>query len=168
MRVATVEDARSIASVHVSSWEFAYSEILPEEVIRSHTIESRASFWSSYINDVDTWPVYVMEDGRDVIGFASVIPTRDEDLDESDVSELAAIYLERTACRSGNGAELLQYCCREALIRNRKSMVVWLLDNNMAALKFYRKHGFVRDGFSKYEERLNVQEIRMQLEIQIG
>jgi ribosomal protein S18 acetylase RimI-like enzyme len=44
-------------------------------------------------------------------------------------------------------------------------MVLWVLERNEHALKFYQKHGFVRDGASKYDARLGANEIRLQVTI---
>lgn len=165
VRRAIPEDANAIATVHMSSWQFAYAGLLPEVVIRSQSLPDRAAFWREFVANPDNWPVFLLEDSCDIVGFSSPIPARDDDVDRLTVSELAAIYLDESASGKGLGAALLRNCWDESRSRGCTSMVLWVLESNSRALSFYRKHGFVADGESKYEEQSAANEIRMRVDI---
>lgn len=44
-------------------------------------------------------------------------------------------------------------------------MILWVLDTNCRTLSFYTKHGLVADGVSRYDDRLQANEIRMRFSI---
>ena len=165
IRTAIPEDAKAIAGVHVAGWQWAYVGLLPEPLLRAQSVPDRASFWRSYITDPTNWPVFVAADGEDIVGFASAIAARDGDLDDSKVSELAAIYMLEGATGEGLGKALLERCWKESRDRSRDSMVLWVLAENDRARRFYSRHGFEADGTSKHEERLGTNEIRMSASI---
>jgi len=142
IRQADPEDAYAIASVHVVGWQYAYKGLLPEEICQKQSIKVRASWWRQFTSDRTNWPLFVADDASGIEGFASVIPARDEDVDSSKVSELAAIYLPEAASRKGLGSLLLKRCQAEARSRGCRSMLLWVLDENERAIQFYRKHGF--------------------------
>jgi len=153
IRTAITEDAIEIANVHVAAWQYAYKGLLSEAELLSQSVSKRAEFWRLFISDPSTWPVFVLQ-GQRVEGFASAIPARDEDLLATATSELAAIYLSES-----------KRCMEEAVFRRHTSMVLWVLEQNKRAVKFYKANGFVADGASKYEQRLARNEIRMWLEL---
>jgi len=160
VRNAVVNDAGQIARVHVAAWRYAYAGLMPDSVLRSQSESRREVFWRGYISEKHNWPVFVLDCER-IEGFASVIPARDKDVDSSLFSELAAIYLSEPASGKALGAQLLSYCMNEARAQNRQSMVLWVLDNNERAIRFYSKHGFIPDGESKYDRHIEANEIRM-------
>jgi len=164
VRRAVEEDALAIANVHVLAWQYAYKEILPAAILNSQSVLKRADFWSSYISDSSNWPVFVLE-GKQVEGFASVIPARGDDVDPKQVSELAAIYISEKASGQQLGMQLLSSCLAESRSRERDSMILWVLEKNEKALRFYKKHGFSADGESIYDERLEANEIRLRADI---
>ncbi|ASJ73091.1 GNAT family N-acetyltransferase [Granulosicoccus antarcticus] len=165
VRRAKPADANAIASVHFLSWRYEYAGLLPESVIRSQSLPDITVFWRDFVSEPNNWPVFVLEEDRHVVGFSSVIPARDDDVDELKVSELAAIYLKESSRDKGLGASLLQSCLDESCARGCMSMVLWVLDGNRQALGFYRKHGFVVDGDSRCEEPFAVHETRMRVDI---
>jgi len=165
VRLAVSEDAVAIAQVHVSGWQYAYAGLLPDTVIQSQSVSDRADYWRKFISNPINWPVFLLTENDVVTGFASAIPARDPDVSSTLVSELAAIYLDNTTSGRGLGADLLTSCLNVSRNHGCTSMILWVLDGNSRALSFYHKHGFVEDGASKYEERLEANEIRMRLEI---
>lgn len=163
IRCAVPEDAPGIATVHVSSWQFAYSGFLSESVIQSYTVSKREKYWRRFIADSKNWTVFLLDSNSGVKGVASVIAARDDELHQTATSELAALYLDRSVCGKGVGFEMLRHCWGEARTRKYTTMVLWVLECNERALRFYRKHGFERDGAKKYHARLELKEIRLRV-----
>ncbi len=115
IRRAISRDANAIAAVHFSCWQYEYAGLLPEAVIRSQSLPDITRFWRGFISNPNNWPVFLLEDDCDVVGFSSVITARDDDVDRLMVSELAAIYLKESARGKGLGTSLLLDCFDESL-----------------------------------------------------
>ena len=99
IRRATAADARSIASVHVRSWQGAYPGLIPQPYLDALRPEQRLGMWEETLAG-SSWPrqgVLVVEGsdrslesprdlgpgpgGEAVVGFASFGPTRDDGAD---------------------------------------------------------------------------------------
>lgn len=53
IRNAVVDDADTIAKVHVDTWRSAYQSLVPSEVLDSLSYEQRSEYWSSIISRED-------------------------------------------------------------------------------------------------------------------
>lgn len=51
IRRATPEDASGIAAVHVYSWQAAYRGVVPDDFLRSLSIEDRETVWRESLED---------------------------------------------------------------------------------------------------------------------
>ena len=101
-----------------------------------------------------------------VVGFCSLIPTRDTDA-ESATGEVAALFVSPERWRSGVGQALLGACIEAARLRRYRAVTLWVMTANVAARRFYEKLGFVLDGASKVEERgsYSLTEVRYRLDL---
>ena len=52
IRLATLEDAKGIAQVHVQSWKETYTDIMFDVVIISKSIEDRKNLWEVVLKDI--------------------------------------------------------------------------------------------------------------------
>jgi GNAT superfamily N-acetyltransferase len=94
----------------------------------------------------------VLQDGDDVIGFAHVSPARDDDVPAT-TGELTAIYVTRSAWGRGGGGLLMgaaQDRMREAGFGDA---VLWVLEGNERARRFYEHQGWSADGIRKTDDR---------------
>jgi GNAT superfamily N-acetyltransferase len=142
VRVAQVADARAIALVHVRSWQAAYRGLLPQGYLDGLDPGQRSGRWELALGEAD-WPrqgVLVAEQAGKVVGFARICPARDDDQDPATVGELGAIYLLPRAWGAGLGRELI------------RQAVLWVLDTNERARRFYAADGWRPDGAVKQEE----------------
>ncbi len=98
------------------------------------------------------WSTFVAERAGEVIGFASVGPSRDE----RGVGEVYAIYVDPDSWSTGAGRALMARA--EEVLRDRYSQgTLWVLEDNPLARRFYEIAGWVPDGAHKTEERWGVQ-----------
>lgn len=51
IRSATLDDAAGIAEVHVASWRWAYTGLLPQAAIDQRTFERRLAHWSRVLTE---------------------------------------------------------------------------------------------------------------------
>lgn len=145
IRPATPEDAEATARIHVSSWAAAYT-------LGGPSYEQRLDLHRR------SPPSFVAEvDGR-IAGFVGVGASRDPDAD----GELYVIYVDPAHWRTGIGRELIR--AGEARMRELgyHRVVLWVLDENPRARRFYEAAGWQVDGFRRPIEFLGqkVPEVR--------
>lgn len=150
IRPATAADADSIARVHIASWREAYSGVVAEEHLDRLGTAERAREWRAVLADLGRGTtVWVAQEGEDILGFASLGPSRDEDADRTTL-EIYTIYLEPSAWGRGVARELMRTVL--AAVPETATVTLWALDANERARHFYRRHGFAADGVERLEE----------------
>ncbi|MEU0880828.1 GNAT family N-acetyltransferase [Lentzea sp. NPDC005914] len=150
VRLAVVSDAPAVALVHVRSWQAAYRGKMPDEMLDNLSVADRESMWERAIPRGGVW---VALDGDEIVGFACVGPAREVE----GAFELYAIYFLPSAWGSGLAEPLAL-----AALGDAPDTVVWVLEDNPRARRFYERLGFVVDGTKREEEfgSAVVQEIR--------
>ena len=88
----------------------------------------------------------------DVMGFAQVVPTHDDDNDPEHVAELTLLYLAPAAWRPGGGALLLDAATGAMAAAGFGSATLWALDTNARARGFCERHGWRLDGAAKLHD----------------
>jgi GNAT superfamily N-acetyltransferase len=149
VRVATLDDADAIAEVHVASWRGAYAGLLPASILDALSVERRAVGWREQLVAAEqtTW---VALDSGTVVGFASVGPGRDVDAER--LGELYAIYVAPPGWGRAVGHALHQAAVTELGLTYDEA-VLWVLDGNARARRFYERQGWSPDGAVKQEQR---------------
>jgi ribosomal protein S18 acetylase RimI-like enzyme len=150
IRPAIPADADAIAEVHVATWQVGYRGQIPDVVLDALDVSSRAVFWREVLSASHN--VFVAEVGSVIAGFCSLIPSRDDDADNSAVAEIAALYLLPQHWRRGGGRRLCLSAFEAAIRAGFSSVTLWVLSTNCVAIRFYESLGFQRDGAVKSEE----------------
>jgi GNAT superfamily N-acetyltransferase len=166
VRAATVADASRIAEIHVATWREAYRGLIPDSILVGLDVGRRTSFWQRMIA-VGRDPVLVAEAGGSVVGFCSLIPTRDEDDDPAKVGEIAAIYVLPNEWRKGFGRRLCEAAVANARKRGWALVTLWVLETNAAGRRFYEAFGFRGDGATKVD-RSTVGEPLVEVRYRLG
>lgn len=145
IRTATPADADRIAAVHVTSWRAAYRGVVAEEYLAGIDVERRAELWRQTLSGAANpgTRAWVAEEGDELLGFASLRPSRDEDADRTTM-EIDTIYLEPDAWGRGIARELLRTVLAAAPAG--AAVTLWVPAANERARHFYRRHGFAPDG----------------------
>jgi GNAT superfamily N-acetyltransferase len=110
----------------------------------------------------DGTPVWVAEEGGRIVGFASIGDSRDTGGEGE--GELLSIYVLPEAWGSGAGAGLMAVA-RDALRARYPTSVLWVLEDNPRARRFYEREGWRTDGERRADEVLGiaVAEVRYRL-----
>jgi ribosomal protein S18 acetylase RimI-like enzyme len=106
---------------------------------------------------------WVAADGIDIVGFATVGRDRDGN---PNTGELYSIYLLPSHWDAGVGRALLNEAVSSMDSQNYASAVLWVLDNNARARRFYEKAGWSADGGTKLDDRVGgvvLNEVRYRL-----
>ncbi|GAB2937174.1 GNAT family N-acetyltransferase [Nonomuraea fastidiosa] len=151
VRRAVAADVERIAEVHVLTWKGAYQGLLPQPLLDRFQPAQRVPQWERIIERT-AWPrqgTLVAEDEGDLIGFADLCPTRDDDRDPAKVGELAAIYVLPAAWKRGAGRGLMTEAMRTLREAGYSSATLWVLEGNDRAIRFYERMGWRPDGTVK-------------------
>lgn len=163
VRQARDEDVRSIAEIHVRSWQAAYRGILPDELLNGLSVSERETSWRALLSARDgLWLTLVAECDGGFAGFCSVAtPSRDEEATER-TAEIGALYVDPSHWHRGAGSAMLLAALGELSTRGYRDVILWVLPKNHAALTFYERFGFeAEEGAKKREERSGRPVIRL-------
>ncbi|MBK9035228.1 MAG: GNAT family N-acetyltransferase [Myxococcales bacterium] len=149
VREARPDDADAIARVHVASWHAAYQTLIPADRLAAFTVRVRAAAWR---HNLETGSVRaaVFEDPGGVRGFSAVGPSRDL----IGWGEIWALYVDPSMWGRGVGSALFADALTALTERRFDQVLLWVLEGNERALRFYQGGGFVLDGTRKVESGL--------------
>lgn len=139
VRQAKVDDALEIARVQTTSWQSSYRGILPDSILDTMDVGRRASMRREILLDGSALNLVAYDvTHKDLVGFCNAAVSR---RGGPTVGELYEIYIVDYAKRYGLGRELLESAldwCRE---NEMTQMIVWVLENNAHARRFYAAMG---------------------------
>lgn len=142
IRDAQVGDALGIATVHVRSWQTTYPGIMPDELLKSLSIEKRTAGWERGLqNPIDGGFTLVAEEDGQIIGFAGGGPGRDGDPEYP--GELYAVYLLKEHQGRGLGRTLFLEVVRRLRAQGYQKMLLWVAKENRPSVAFYQHMGGV-------------------------
>jgi GNAT superfamily N-acetyltransferase len=139
IRKATQSDAAAIARAQLDSWHSSYRGILPDAVLEQLDIARWIDSRRRIADDRGMLQLvaYDLTHG-DVVGFCDAGPAR---RGAAMAGEIYALYLVQHAKRHGLGSELLDHAISWLRAHDRRSMIIWVLENNHHARKFYEARG---------------------------
>lgn len=143
VRVARLDDAPTIADVHIRAWRETFPHMLSARTLAELDHAEHTQMWMDHLkNPASTTHVGEM-DGV-VVGFALAGQAYE---DAPHDLELKMLYVLEQAKGTGLGQRLL-----DAAIADRPA-TLWVAVKNPRARAFYAKNGFVPDGVEKTIER---------------
>ena len=139
LRQATSEDAEAVVLMHTLAHEECYPHLLSKAFFaaRRQAIPERVARRRDHL-DVQDPRILALDANNEVVGFADAGPGRDENGPVP--LELYSIYLLARAQGTGLGANLMGAAIGES------PAYLWVLEDNLRAQAFYRRHGFQPDG----------------------
>jgi ribosomal protein S18 acetylase RimI-like enzyme len=151
IRPGTADDAEGVARVQVETWQVAYAHALPQDRLQALSVDQRVEQWRR-------WPPIVAEIDGEIAGFVSVGGARDDDAD----GELYAIYVHPDYWSTGTGRALMEAGEAELRRLGHRDVVLWVLDDNPRARRFYELAGWSADGNARVVEMFgfDVSEVR--------
>lgn len=132
IRKAAEADVRQIAEILVEDWKRAYRGIMDSAFLDAMSVEQR------YPIEIRRYQKYtVAADGQEILGYAWNEMNGDETAD----CEIVALYVRYDRRNSGIGRMLFQNAMDSFRAAGRKSMIVWCLQENHEARRFYERMG---------------------------
>jgi ribosomal protein S18 acetylase RimI-like enzyme len=164
IRRALSDDATTVAHIHVESWNVAYRGIMPDDVIARTDLAYRTAFWKERIADRE-WPVFLLEETGNAVGFCQMVPTKDSDDDPQRVGHITSLHVLPELRGRGFGRILMDHVLGEFRRRRFAEVTLWVLDENRNARRFYEKHAFQLDGGKRSYPKTQVPEVRYRLRL---
>lgn len=140
IRYITKDDnSFEISNIYESSWKYAYKDIIPQEYLDSIP----TGRWADSMGKAGMNNLILIEKEK-MIGTASFCRSRWEKY--SDYGEIVSIYFLPDYIGKGYGRLLLNKCMEELKQYGFSKVLLWVLEDNHRARKFYEKNGFVYSG----------------------
>lgn len=178
VRQAVVSDAEAIADIHIRGWQAAYRGILPDSFLDQlgQELERRTQFWRTEISSPtmpghEVWVSAVDSnhrteiegseiEGSGIQGFSSIGPSRDSDVVTA--GEVYAIYVDPDRWGLGFGRALFTLSSERLAALEYSVAMLWVLESNARARRFYEIAGWIADGTTKVETRpgFDLREVR--------
>lgn len=170
IRQAVPDDAPAIARVHIASWQAAYRGQLPDQFLDSLSaeLERRSVFWRTHIAAPPSpqHEVWVASVESGVEGFVAMGPARQS---TADTGEVYAIYISPERWNQGLGHSLMAHAT-DHLAAFYPAAILWVLESNMRARRFYEKAEWLADGETKLEnlpDGIELREVRYQKRLRL-
>ncbi len=158
VRDAQLEDAAAIVRVRTRGWQKAYAQVFPADELRGMPLDGSLDWWSQLLHEAPPrTTTLVAEVHGAVVGFASMGPARGES-----AGELYAIYVDPEHWGDGLGRALIQEAERRLTESGFAEAILWVLDDNPRARRFYEAAGWSADGAAKQDTFLGtaIEELR--------
>jgi GNAT superfamily N-acetyltransferase len=153
IRAARPGDEMAVAEVHVRSWQEGYRGLMPDEFLDAQDPRDRVGRYDFGGGEGAPTTLLAFEDD-DLLGFVTICPSRDEDA--QGLGEVAALYVDPVRYRGGVGRRLMA-AARESLRESGfTDAVLWVLDGNDRAARFYEREGWEPDGSRRYEDPYDI------------
>lgn len=140
------------------TWQVAYRGQLPDDLLDAMTaeVERRTAHWERMISLAAErrWMQLVVEEDGRLVGFATCGPVESEDAPGT--GELYAIYVDPDHWDHGHGRELIGAAVEQITAAGYGDAVLWVLESNARARRFYEVAGWHLDGGRKTEHRGDV------------
>ena len=133
------DDLLEISNIYEKSWKYAYKGIIPQDYL-DNIPHGR---WADSIGKNGMRSLVMIENGI-IIGTASFCRSRWDRYKE--YGEIVSIYFLPEYIGKGCGAPLLKRCIGELKLMGFREILLWVLEDNLRAVRFYERNGFICSG----------------------
>lgn len=145
LRDAHAADLPAVAALHVACWRAAYRGILSDAILGAASVEQRLRLWRDWCTVPQTRLRVAEREGR-LLGFCRLGPARDVDQPPPRFAEVTHLYVAPDAVGGGVGHRLFSEALAWARAESFAGLLLWVLDANERARRFYASHGLHCDG----------------------
>ncbi|WP_214414539.1 GNAT family N-acetyltransferase [Sphaerisporangium fuscum] len=142
-------DIEPVSAVRIAGWKTAYRGMVPQTYLDGLSVEDDARARREWFrrNDGTVLNLVAEVDGT-VRGWLAMGPNRDDDA-EPGTGEIYALYVRPELIGTGIGRALVEAALEAASERRFHRLVLWVLEANHRARRFYASAGFTPDGTGK-------------------
>jgi ribosomal protein S18 acetylase RimI-like enzyme len=142
-RLATLDDATSIAILYVHTRRIAYAPFYPADVLTAMSIEAEAENWRLRIPDEEFETLLAVDDADRICGFVHF--GHPEALDSA-TGEIEFLYVGTEHQGGGLGKQLIELGEAGLAVRGLTDAFLWVYERNAPARAFYERRGWAPDG----------------------
>lgn len=128
-------EARSLAAIHIETWQQAYSHVFPAEFLAGLDLDRRQQWFEAQISKAEG--LIVADAGPRPVGFCFFGDSNDEGW-----GEVFAIYVHPDHWGQGHGHRLLLAAERGLVQLSHSRALLWVLAENRQARDFYERQGW--------------------------
>lgn len=147
IRKANQADFSDIANIHFISWNAAYLNILPKSYINEeNNLSEKVEMWERVIAHPGVTVLVAYDGSHDnkhkIVGFIGYFNKGSE-------YEITTLYVLPDYQCLGIGTQLMNAVLKTIWNTDYSpSLYLWVLKDNVSAINFYKKHGFIHSGES--------------------
>ena len=149
IRKVKYEDIEQIVDINIKDWKKVYKGIIDDEILDNLNREEKIKKWREHYNIGN---VIVAEENGTILGYCRYDDNAIYENTDID-SEIIAIYVDCDKLGNGIGRTLIEYVKKDLRNKNKTKMVIWCLEKNQNARKFYEKMGGNLLSDEKYFEK---------------
>jgi GNAT superfamily N-acetyltransferase len=143
VRPATPDDAEAMAQVHDRSYRRFYRGILPDEAMNFRSIDDRIAEWRHTIESGVGYAAAAIV-GGEIVGVSFAFEDTADDV-PARTGHLTTLFVDPEHIRRGHGHALLDDAVEWFRARRLTSAVLWCLQENNRARRFYEAQGWTLD-----------------------
>jgi ribosomal protein S18 acetylase RimI-like enzyme len=148
LREARRGEELAVAEVHIRSWREAYRELMPAAFLAELDPSERAQRYT-FEGGAEAPATVVAVEAGSVLGFVTYGGSRDADA--QGLGEIYALYVDPGRHRGGLGRTLMEAARAALRARGFTVAILWVLDGNDRAARFYEREGWSTDGARREE-----------------
>ncbi|MET9765269.1 GNAT family N-acetyltransferase [Streptomyces sp. NPDC006372] len=147
VREMTLADCDRVAEIRIRGWQSAYRGLIPQTYLDGLSAREDAERRRTHFTQADGGVVNLVAEsaGREIVGWACHGPYRGGDMPAS-AAELYALYVHPDHVGRGAGQALLKESVARCSAAGHDRMLLWVLEENGPARRFYERAGFRADG----------------------
>lgn len=137
-------DAPQLAHIQTESWKAAFREIIPAGILSEYTDPEPVTRMYEHLLTHGSAHGYILERDGAPHGIAWWDAAREPDM--AGTTELICIHSLPAHWHQGYGKLLLKKVLRDVKSAGYPSILLWVFDANLPAIRFYRSLGFTASG----------------------
>ncbi|HEX6760415.1 MAG TPA: GNAT family N-acetyltransferase [Propionibacteriaceae bacterium] len=167
VRLAWPAEAASIAKLQRRFWATQWSAELAELMLASVSLTEMTDSWLSAIERPPqaAFRVLVATDGTRAVGFATTMPSQDDDADPSTDGAIDQFVVDPAAQHRGHGSRLLNACADTLRADGFARACCWVNADDDALRRFLTAAGWAADGATREigseDESIRLKQLRL-------
>ena len=174
VRLAWPAEAAGIAELQRRAWATQLPPDLAEVMLGRLAVEEMAAAWLSAITRPPraSYRVLVAVDQERVVGFATTVPSPDDDAEEGRDGEVEQFVVDPVAQHRGHGSRLLNACADTLRADGFGRASWWVPTTDDALRRFLTTAGWAADGASREigldDGSVRLKQVRLQTDLALS
>lgn len=173
VRRAAVGDSAGMGEIHVAAWRFAYPDVMPADFLSRLSAKRSAVGWADSIRrfeagEPDLPVTMVAERDEALVAMTCFGSNRAKQNEDDATGELWMLNAHPHSFGTGAATALHARAVAELGALGHRRAVLWVVEQNPRARRFYEREGWHPDGLRRTETigGADVAEVRYERELQ--